>query len=161
MFVDVHVCFVLLFFIKVNIFYFYVCFCFFVIGPPSCQSSGWINRFSDPSIAMASGWMVIRGTRRRRGVDRGFVLSDHVAWPDLLNAIEACGPEQVWVTHGFTEVVSRFLSERGLEAQVLKTRFAGEESEPSDPESSAEHSGDSQGDELKDAQQYDSEDHLQ
>lgn len=100
-----------------------------VIGPPSCQSTGWVKRFSDPSIAMASGWMAIRGTRRRRGVDRGFVLSDHVDWPDLMKAIDACGPEQVWVTHGFTEVVARYLGEKGLHSQVLQTHFTGEESE--------------------------------
>jgi len=130
-----------------------------VIGPPSCQSSGWIHRFTDPSIAMASGWMVIRGTRRRRGVDRGFVLSDHVDWSDLLKAIQACGPEQVWVTHGFTDVVSRFLSERGLEAQVLKTRFAGEESESSDPEFSEDQTAESDGDGTKDVGQGSAEDH--
>jgi len=101
-----------------------------VIGPPSSQSTGWVKRFADPSIAMASGWMAIRGTRRRRNVDRGFVLSDHVDWPDLISAIDACSPEQVWVTHGFSEVVSRYLTERGLLARVLQTQFSGEESEP-------------------------------
>ena len=101
-----------------------------VIGPPSSPSTGWVKRFSNPSLAMASGWMAIRGTRRRRSVDRGFVLSDHVDWPDLLTAIDTCQPEQVWVTHGFSEVVSRYLSERGMAAEVLQTRFAGEESEP-------------------------------
>jgi putative mRNA 3-end processing factor len=101
-----------------------------VLGPPSSQSTGWVKRFANPSIAMASGWMAIRGTRRRRNVDRGFVLSDHVDWPDLISAIDACSPEQVWVTHGFSEVVSRYLTERGLAARVLQTHFSGEESEP-------------------------------
>lgn len=100
-----------------------------VIGPPSSQSTGWVKRFSNPSIAMASGWMAIRGTRRRRSVDRGFVLSDHVDWPDLLRAIDACSPQQVWVTHGFSDVVARFLSHRGIPAEVLQTQFAGEESD--------------------------------
>ena len=58
------------------------------------------------------------------------MLSDHVDWPDLLTAIGQCRPEQVWVTHGFSEVVSRYLTECGTAAEVLQTRFAGEESEP-------------------------------
>jgi putative mRNA 3-end processing factor len=99
-----------------------------------------MERFSDPSIAMASGWMAIRGTRRRRNVERGFVLSDHVDWPDLLTAIGQCRPEQVWVTHGFSEVVSRYLTESGIAAEVLQTRFAGEESEPTVAEKSEEAS---------------------
>lgn len=111
-----------------------------VIGPPSTQSTPWMDRFSDPSIAMASGWMAIRGTRRRRNVERGFVLSDHVDWPDLLTAIGECQPEQVWVTHGFSEVVSRYLTERGIAAEVLQTRFGGEESEPTLADKSEEAS---------------------
>lgn len=101
-----------------------------ILGPPSSQETGWIKRFSDPSIAMASGWMAIRGTRRRRNVDRGFVLSDHIDWPDLLRAIDACRPETVWVTHGFTDVVARYLMHQGIEAEVLQTHFSGDESEP-------------------------------
>ena len=47
-----------------------------VIAPPSAGGSSWMRRFGDYSDAFASGWMRLRGTRRRRGVDRGFVLSD-------------------------------------------------------------------------------------
>jgi putative mRNA 3-end processing factor len=101
-----------------------------VLGPPSSQATGWTKRFSDPSIAMASGWMAIRGPRRRRNVDRGFVVSDHVDWPDLLNAIQACSPQSVWVTHGFSEVVAKYLIHSGIQAEVLHTQFQGEESEP-------------------------------
>ena len=39
-----------------------------------------MRRFGDYADAFASGWMMLRGTRRRRGVDRGFVLSDHADW---------------------------------------------------------------------------------
>jgi len=63
--------------------------------------------------------MAVRGARRRRSVDRGFVLSDHVDWPSLLSAIEACNPETVWLTHGYTASVARFLVERGRDARVL------------------------------------------
>jgi putative mRNA 3-end processing factor len=34
-----------------------------------------------------SGWMRVRGARRRRGYDRGFVLSDHAGWPALLQTM--------------------------------------------------------------------------
>jgi putative mRNA 3-end processing factor len=70
--------------------------------------------------------MRVRGARRRRGVDAGFTLSDHVDWPQLLGAIDATGAERVWVTHGFTGPVVRWLRDRGLDASVLATRWEGE-----------------------------------
>ena len=45
-----------------------------VVAPPSVQGSPWMRRFGDHSDAFASGWMQLRGARRRRAVDRGFVL---------------------------------------------------------------------------------------
>jgi putative mRNA 3-end processing factor len=97
-----------------------------VLAPPSAQGTPWTRRFGPLSAAFASGWMRIRGTRRRRSIDRGFVLSDHVDWPSLLGAIEGTGSERVWVTHGYSEVVVRFLRERGLDASAVATRFKGE-----------------------------------
>ena len=97
-----------------------------VIAPPSADGSTWARRFGDYSAAFASGWMMVRGARRRRSVDKGFVMSDHVDWPQLLGAIEATGAERVWVTHGFTGPVVRWLRERGIEAQAIATRFEGE-----------------------------------
>jgi putative mRNA 3-end processing factor len=97
-----------------------------VIGPPSVQSSPWLRRFGNASLAFASGWMLVRGTRRRRNVDRGFVLSDHVDWPALMQTIEATGAERVLVTHGFTEVVAQYLTEKGLNAGTIATRWEGE-----------------------------------
>ncbi len=79
--------------------------------------------------------MRIRGARRRRSVDRGFVLSDHADWPGLLAAIEATGAETVWLTHGYTAVVARWLRERGRDAHAVATRYEGERDEPSGPES--------------------------
>src|SRR5512134_2443170 len=73
-----------------------------VIAPPSASASPWARRFGDAATAFASGWMRVRGARRRRSVDRGFTLSDHVDWPGLLAAIDATGAERVWVTHGFS-----------------------------------------------------------
>jgi putative mRNA 3-end processing factor len=97
-----------------------------VVAPPGAERTPWARRFGDAATAMASGWMRVRGARRRRGVDRGFTLSDHVDWPGLLGAIEATGAQRVWVTHGFTGPVVRWLRERGLEATAIATRFEGE-----------------------------------
>src|SRR5206468_6255321 len=97
-----------------------------ILAPPSAHGTPWMRRFGALSTGFASGWMLIRGTRRRRAVDRGFVLSDHVDWPGLLGSIEATGASRVLVTHGYTSVVVRWLRERGLDAEVLATRYAGE-----------------------------------
>ncbi|MFF7707958.1 ligase-associated DNA damage response exonuclease [Pseudomonas sp. NPDC007930] len=89
-----------------------------IIAPPSAAGSTWMRRFGHYSDGFASGWMRLRGTRRRRGVDRGFVLSDHADWPGLLWAIEQTGAERVMVTHGSVEELSRYLREaRGLDAR--------------------------------------------
>jgi putative mRNA 3-end processing factor len=97
-----------------------------VIAPPHASGSPWLRRFAPYSTGFASGWMVVRGARRRRSLDRGFALSDHVDWPSLLSAIEATGAGEVWVTHGFTGPVVRWLTEHGREAQAVQTRFEGE-----------------------------------
>jgi putative mRNA 3-end processing factor len=100
-----------------------------VIAPPSAQGSPWLKRFGAYSDAFASGWMQLRGARRRRAVDRGFVLSDHADWPGLLQAIGATGAARVIVTHGQVPVLVRWLSERGLEAQAFETEFGSEPDE--------------------------------
>jgi putative mRNA 3-end processing factor len=97
-----------------------------VIAPPHASASSWTRRFGSQSTAFASGWMLVRGARRRRALDRGFALSDHVDWPSLLAAIDATGAEEIWVTHGFTGPVVRWLRERGLDAREVQTRFEGE-----------------------------------
>ena len=97
-----------------------------VVAPPSADGSIWTRRFGPHATGFASGWMLVRGARRRRSLDRGFPLSDHVDWPSLLAAIAATGAERVWVTHGFTGPVVRWLRERGLDAVAVETRFEGE-----------------------------------
>jgi putative mRNA 3-end processing factor len=97
-----------------------------VVAPPSAQSSPWMRRFGDYSDAFASGWMAIRGARRRRAVDQGFVLSDHADWPGLNRAIEATGAQRVFVTHGHTTPLVQWLEERGVEAHSMQTEFEGE-----------------------------------
>jgi putative mRNA 3-end processing factor len=97
-----------------------------VIAPPHASGSPWLRRFAPYSTGFASGWMLVRGARRRRALDRGFALSDHVDWPSLLGAVEASGASEVWVTHGFTGTVVRWLTERGINARAVQTRFEGE-----------------------------------
>lgn len=94
-----------------------------VVAPPSAQRSPWLRRFGEYGDAFASGWMQVRGTRRRRAVDRGFVLSDHADWPGLLRAIAATGATRVIVTHGFGSVMVRWLEEHGFEAGSFVTEF--------------------------------------
>ncbi|HET7234154.1 MAG TPA: ligase-associated DNA damage response exonuclease [Longimicrobium sp.] len=98
-----------------------------IVAPPSAHGTPWMRKFGAVSTAFASGWMRVRGQRRRRSVDRGFVLSDHVDWPALLQAIDATGAERVWVTHGYREPVVRWLRSRGLEALAVASRWEGEE----------------------------------
>jgi putative mRNA 3-end processing factor len=94
-----------------------------VIAPPAVHGSAWARRFGDFSDAFASGWMQLRGTRRRQGVDRGFVLSDHADWPGLQAAIGATCAERVIVTHGYEAVMVRWLREQGLRAGSFRTEF--------------------------------------
>jgi putative mRNA 3-end processing factor len=100
-----------------------------VLAPPSAAGTPWLRRFADIGDAFASGWMQVRGARRRRAIDRGFVLSDHVDWPALLGAIDATGAESVWVTHGYREQVVRYLTERGLNARAIASHWEGENDE--------------------------------
>ena len=103
-----------------------------IVAPPSAHGTPWMRRFGSLSTAFASGWMRIRGTRRRRAIDRGFVLSDHADWPELGRAIAASSAEMVWVTHGYVTTLVRWLRERGLAAVGLKTEFVGEVDEPAE-----------------------------
>jgi putative mRNA 3-end processing factor len=105
-----------------------------VVAPPSAQSTPWLRRFGQYSDAFASGWMQLRGARKRRGVDRGFVLSDHADWPGLLRAIEATGAQRVIVTHGYSAVLMRWLQQQGLEAGAFETEYGDEESEAASEE---------------------------
>ncbi|HSD00069.1 MAG TPA: ligase-associated DNA damage response exonuclease [Casimicrobiaceae bacterium] len=100
--------------------------CALVLAPPSASGTPWLRRFGDFSDGFASGWMHVRGARRRRGVDRGFVLSDHADWPALNAAIAATEARRIVVTHGQIATMVRWLSERGLQAEAFETEFADE-----------------------------------
>lgn len=104
-----------------------------VLAPPSVQGSVWQRRFANASDAFASGWMRLRGARRRRGVDRGFVLSDHADWPGLMQAIGATGAQRVIVTHGYEAVMVRWLQQQGLQAGAFRTEYGDEAIEEAAP----------------------------
>lgn len=97
-----------------------------VIAPPSALGTSWMRRFGQTSSGFASGWMQLRGIRRRRSVDRGFVISDHADWPGLLSAIGQTGAEKVFVTHGYTDIFARWLNEAGYQSAVVSTEYEGE-----------------------------------
>ncbi len=100
-----------------------------VVAPPGSQATPWARRLGEFGDAFASGWMQLRGARRRQGVDRGFVLSDHADWPGLQRAIGATGAARVIVTHGYEAVMVRWLQEQGLQAGSFGTEY-GEEDAP-------------------------------
>jgi len=104
-----------------------------IVAPPSARGSRWLARFGPARTAFASGWMAIRGARRRAGLDRGFVLSDHADWPGLNKAIDATGARSIRVTHGYRDELVRWIGESasipGREARALDARF---ESGPGD-----------------------------
>jgi putative mRNA 3-end processing factor len=94
-----------------------------VIAPPSARETPWIRKFYPSSSAFASGWMQIRGARRRRSLDRGFVLSDHADWEGLLTSIRQTEASRVGVMHGNTGVLSRYLREQGVDAFEIATHY--------------------------------------
>lgn len=98
-----------------------------IIAPPSAMASSWVKKLGPISTGFASGWMGIRGIRRRRAADRGFVISDHADWDGLNTAIAETGAETIYVTHGYTEIFAKWLSSQGYDARSLDTEFQGEE----------------------------------
>lgn len=100
-----------------------------ILAPPGALDQPWARKFGPVSTAFASGWMAMRGVRRRRAMDTGFVVSDHADWDGLKDAIAATGAETIFVTHGYTSQFQRYLSEAGYDAHVVSTDYAGEEAE--------------------------------
>ncbi|OAV43333.1 ligase-associated DNA damage response exonuclease [Lewinella sp. 4G2] len=97
-----------------------------VIATPGAVGQTWMKKFGRARVGAASGWMTLRGARRRRGADRGFVLSDHCDWPSLLEAIDLTGADNIYVTHGYTALFSKYLRGLGYNAVELETEYEGE-----------------------------------
>ena len=100
-----------------------------VIAPSGADGSPWIKKFSPYSVGVCSGWMQVRGNKRRRNADAGFALSDHADWEGLLKAVKATGAQKVFATHGFQASFSRYLNEQGIEAGEIKTEYGNDEEE--------------------------------
>jgi putative mRNA 3-end processing factor len=98
-----------------------------ILAPPSAAGSPWMRRFGEHRTGFCSGWMRIRGDRRRRGYDRGFVLSDHADWPSLLRTFRDTGARRILLTHGHTDTMCRYLREQGVDAAALRTEYGDEE----------------------------------
>ena len=101
-----------------------------IVAPPSALDTPWMRKLKPYRSAMCSGWMQLRGARRRRNVDRGFVLSDHCDWNQLQQALQFMQPKHVYVTHGYEAVFSRFVKEQyHIPADIFKTLYNDQEEE--------------------------------
>ncbi|WBL22118.1 ligase-associated DNA damage response exonuclease [Zunongwangia sp. HRR-M8] len=100
-----------------------------VVAPPSAHGTPWIKKMVPYVTASASGWMTFRGARRRRAIDRGFVLSDHCDWQGLLSSIKETGAEKIICTHGYTDIFSKYLRELGYDARTEQTQYEEENAE--------------------------------
>lgn len=98
-----------------------------IVAPPSAAGTPWMHSLRPYRWGICSGWMQLRGTRRRRGADRGFILSDHADWEQLNTAVTNTGAENIYVTHGYKSVYARWLqTEYGLNATEVDTLYTGE-----------------------------------
>jgi putative mRNA 3-end processing factor len=60
-------------------------------------------------------------------------MSDHADWKGLLQTVKATEADLVHVTHGQTEIFSKYLNEIGVRADVVETLF-GDDEEASEKE---------------------------
>lgn len=98
-----------------------------VVATSTAIGSPWLRRFEPYRIAFCSGWMQLRGARRRRNADMGFIMSDHADWTGLNEAVLATGASNIYVTHGYQNIFARWLRENhGLNAVEVETQFEGE-----------------------------------
>jgi len=105
-----------------------------IVAPPSALDTPWMRTLQPYRLGICSGWMQLRGTRRRRGADRGFVLSDHADWNQLNEAVKATGAEYIYVTHGYKSIYAKWLQTNyGLNATEVETLYTGEAEENADP----------------------------
>ena len=98
-----------------------------ILAPPGAQGGHLLTQFKALDEAMASGWMQIRGVRRRRALPRGFVISDHADWDGLLRTVQETGASRVLATHGETRVLTDYLNRQGIQAARLATGYGQDE----------------------------------
>lgn len=100
-----------------------------VVGPPSAFADKWARRFPDPIAAFASGWMQVRQRAKQRGVELPLILSDHCDWDELLATIREIAPDEVWITHGREDALTRWCELNGFTARPLSLIGYDEEAE--------------------------------
>lgn len=95
-----------------------------VLAPPSfLQTEQAVVLGRRYETAFASGWTA----RGARGWDRGFLMSDHADWDDLVRTVRETGARRVYVQHRGRGALVRRLRAIGLAAQPV------EELAPEDP----------------------------
>jgi len=97
-----------------------------IIAPPSALKDRWSRRFPDPVIAMASGWMHVKGRAKQRGAELPLIISDHADWTELLDTIKQTGAQKIWVTHGREDALVHYCRSIGLEAEPLSIQGLGD-----------------------------------
>lgn len=98
-----------------------------VVLPPAASDSKYVHDVGAIAAGFASGWTLIRGSNRRSRMRQGFVVSDHADWNGLTAAIQSTGAERVFLVHGKTRPLERWLTERGVEAGPLEWGLANAE----------------------------------
>ncbi len=99
-----------------------------ILSPTSGFRSTWMRRFGESSTGFASGWMAVKAQKTQGGYDKGFVLSDHCDWYDLIKTIKEVQASTVYVTHGRSDILVRYLREElEIQAYSLKTEFLDQE----------------------------------
>ncbi len=80
-----------------------------------CMRSKWwhdLQRTHSLQCANVSGWALDGGSR-------GFALSDHAGYADLMEYVRLSGAKKVWTTHGFDAEFAADLRGLGLDAAPL------------------------------------------
>ncbi len=82
-----------------------------IICPPAGITDSLLKKINPYRSVSCSGWMAMRGSRNWAHLDRGFVLSDHADFNELITACKESQAENIYVTHGYTHVFSKYLNE--------------------------------------------------
>lgn len=90
-----------------------------ILCPPSAANTPWAQRFPDPVIAFASGWMSIRQRAKAGGIELPLVISDHADWNELTQTVRDVNPRELWVTHGRDDALARWAELEGRKARPL------------------------------------------
>jgi putative mRNA 3-end processing factor len=66
--------------------------------------------------AFASGWMAKSGSRFNSSYDKGFLLSDHADWNDLVRTVQESKAKKVYVQHRGQGALVKHLNHLGIKA---------------------------------------------